>query len=67
LFCAAPAAVVNEVTMLLMSSPEPIPVDVTTLPPEAVAAELDDVEGITELIGTSSLAPVCLTASLVRT
>jgi hypothetical protein len=64
LFSAAPAAVVRDDTMLPISSPEPIPVDVTKLPPAAVADvnELDGVtvdvvlEGITELMGGYILA-----------
>jgi hypothetical protein len=64
--------------MLPISSPDPIPVEVTKLPPAAVADvnELDGValdvvllEGITELIGGYILAGAAwnLTAKFVRT
>jgi hypothetical protein len=43
-FCAKPAAVVNEVTMLLMSSPEPMPVE------EMTVLAADAVDEIVELM-----------------
>ena len=43
-FCAKPAAVVNDVTMPLMSSPEPMPVE------EMTVLAADGVDEIVELI-----------------
>ena len=39
-FCAKPAALVSEVTMLLMSSPEPMPVEEIAVVAAVDAAEI---------------------------
>jgi hypothetical protein len=53
---AAPNAVVREETMALMFNPEPMPVDVMSALPLGVLLVALPLDGMTELIGSLTLA-----------